>query len=111
MDSWEKKKTENNLKSILVTTFKSAKGLEFDTVIMPDFQNAISSNKNDYYVGCTRAKSYLFVLCLHNVPQLINQMTENSYELFEGEEISSVEEDEPQSKALPNIDLDDDLPF
>jgi ATP-dependent exoDNAse (exonuclease V) beta subunit len=37
MTEVEKSKTERDLKSILVTTFISAKGMEFDIVIMPEF--------------------------------------------------------------------------
>ena len=57
-----------SIKNIHITTFKSAKGLEFDTVIIPNFHkfNEILGNFNidwqDYYVGCTRAKSNLFLI-------------------------------------------------
>ena len=64
------------LKNVHITTFKSAKGLEFDTVIIPDFhkmQSIIGSYNvdwQDYYVGCTRAKSNLFLLSNINLPTL-----------------------------------------
>jgi superfamily I DNA/RNA helicase len=53
---------EGNLeiKNIHVTTFKSAKGLEFDVVILPEFH--LINNKfhivdwRDWYVGITRTK-------------------------------------------------------
>lgn len=61
------------LERIHISTFKSAKGLEFDTVIIPNFDSFdhfISDpkykgqfSKNDYYVGLTRAKRNLFLLC------------------------------------------------
>ena len=64
------------LKNVHITTFKSAKGLEFDTVIIPDF-NKMSSiigsyniDWQDFYVGCTRAKSNLFLLSNNNLPSL-----------------------------------------
>ncbi len=58
----------NNIFSkIHLTTFKSSKGLEFDIVIMPNFENfnffRYNGNvvtENDYYVGMTRAKEQLF---------------------------------------------------
>lgn len=65
------------LKNVHITTFKSAKGLEFDTVIIPDF-NLMPSFRNfnvdwqDYYVGCTRARSNLFLFSNKNYPSLNN---------------------------------------
>ena len=55
--------------NVHVTTFKSSKGAEFDTVIIPDF-GAMMSNisnlrviaENDYYVGITRAKRNLYLI-------------------------------------------------
>ncbi len=56
---------------IYLTTFKSSKGLEFDTVIIPDVHNfqywsqkdsSSIINSNDYYVGMTRAKEKLIML-------------------------------------------------
>jgi len=62
----------NNIEisNIHVTTYKSAKGLEFDTVIIPfinkfrDFINrshATRVNEEDYYVAFTRTKSNLYL--------------------------------------------------
>ena len=56
-----------DIKNIHVTTFKSAKGLEFDVVIIPDF-HLVTENRltivdwKDFYVGITRTKSNLFLL-------------------------------------------------
>lgn len=56
------------IKNLHITTFKSAKGLEFDTVIIPDFNRLYELDDNeivtwkDFYVGCTRTKSNLFIL-------------------------------------------------
>lgn len=64
------------LNNVHITTFKSAKGLEFDTVIIPNFNkmNSIIGNYNvdwqDYYVGCTRARSNLFLLSNQSLPSL-----------------------------------------
>ena len=68
---------EGNLeiKNIHVTTFKSAKGLEFDVVILPEFH--LINNKfhivdwRDWYVGITRTKSNLFMISnpsFNNIP-------------------------------------------
>ena len=64
------------IENIHITTFKSAKGLEFDTVIIPNFElyNKITGKFNiewkDYYVGCTRAKSNLFLISNSMLPGL-----------------------------------------
>ena len=76
-----KRDTEKNLMSILVTTYKSAKGLEFDTVILPEFQDANSRNNNQYYVGCTRAKQYLYLLCVSSIPNILKGFDESTYTL------------------------------
>lgn len=59
-----------SMENVHVTTYKSSKGIEFDTVILPDFQNwrenLIWFNKtvkeNDYYVVFTRAKRNLYLI-------------------------------------------------
>ncbi|SFE67556.1 Uncharacterized conserved protein [Chitinophaga sp. CF118] len=76
---------ETRLKTPFILTFESCKGLEFDIVIMPLFEKsdwALNNYKpnnsnpdkdakgnaktwstpNHYYVGCTRARSLLYVL-------------------------------------------------
>ena len=64
------------LKNVHITTFKSAKGLEFDTVIIPDFNKMASIvgsynvDWQDFYVGCTRARSNLFLFSNTNLPSL-----------------------------------------
>jgi DNA helicase IV len=57
--------TPTSLKKILVTTYISAKGLEFDAVIMPSVQQ--SDNSKQLYVACTRAKRnlHLFIESSH----------------------------------------------
>jgi DNA helicase IV len=66
------------------TTFKSAKGLEFDTVIIPNFDsmdwwiNNDKSTDKEYYVAFTRAKKNLVLLC-KNTPRRGN---DNFYELY-----------------------------
>jgi superfamily I DNA/RNA helicase len=61
------------MSGVHITTFKSAKGTEFDTVIIPNFhsfdfiinrQNNIS--EKDYYVAFTRTKTNLFLICRWN---------------------------------------------
>jgi superfamily I DNA/RNA helicase len=59
------------IENIHITTFKSSKGTEFDTVIIPDFQNyewnianlhLAPITENDYYVAITRARRNLYLI-------------------------------------------------
>lgn len=64
------------LLNIHITTFKSAKGLEFDTVIIPNFHryNQFHGNYNtdwqDFYVACARARSNLYLISNNELPDL-----------------------------------------
>lgn len=69
--------------NVHITTFKSTKGLEFDTVIIPyldkfnDFicrSNATKVNEEDYYVAFTRARRNLYLIS-HNELNFINNNT------------------------------------
>lgn len=65
-----------DIKNIHITTFKSAKGLEFDTVIIPDFHKykevcgSYHVEWQDYYVAITRARSNLYLICEYDMDQL-----------------------------------------
>lgn len=71
------------LSGVHITTFKSSKGTEFDTVIIPEFDsyswnltnrpNVVA--ENDYYVAFTRAKTNLFLLCRNGFPNIGNRDT------------------------------------
>ena len=57
------------IENVHVTTFKSCKGTEFDTVIIPNFEkmkyyinNMDVVEENDYYVAITRAKRNLLLI-------------------------------------------------
>ena len=77
----EKDKTENDLQNILVTTFKSAKGMEFDTVMMLGFEQTKPEFSNQYFVGATRAKTRLFVFCIGRLSSIFNDFDSSTYEL------------------------------
>ena len=73
------------LSGVHITTYKSSKGTEFDTVIMPNFDSfdwyiknrpAIISEK-DYYVAFTRTKTNLFLICKNNP----NKGNSNTFEI------------------------------
>ena len=62
--------TFEGLGNIHLTTFKSAKGLQFNSVIIPNFdsykwfiQNSERISQNDYYVALSRAETNIFLLC------------------------------------------------
>lgn len=62
------------IENVHVTTFKSSKGTEFDTVIIPDFERMQTNianlnviDENDYYVGITRAKRNLYLISSTNL--------------------------------------------
>lgn len=101
MSSEEKKDVERDLKNILITTFISAKGMEFDVVVMPEFDYAYS--KKQIYVGCTRAKNRLVLMYVgQSLPIMLSDFPKDSYDdgkLFGSESESTDEE------AV------DDLPF
>jgi superfamily I DNA/RNA helicase len=57
------------IENIHITTFKSAKGTEFDTVIIPDFEEMLLNitridvvKENDYFVAFTRARRNLYLI-------------------------------------------------
>ncbi len=77
---------KKRLKTPFVTTFDSCKGLEFNIVIMPFFEQsdwAMNNNNNDgrpyatrnhYYVAVTRAINDIFILC-DNKPNVLSFYT------------------------------------
>ncbi len=77
----KKQETENDLQNILVTTFKSAKGMEFDTVIMLGFEQTKDEDRNQYFVGATRAKTRLYILCIGKLSNIFETFDKNCYEL------------------------------
>lgn len=63
--------------NVHITTFKSAKGLEFDVVLIPDFgsmERLCDSfdilTWKDFYVAVTRARTSLYLFSEHNIPEL-----------------------------------------
>jgi DNA helicase IV len=73
------------MSGIHITPFKSAKGTEFDTVIIPEFDRyewnienrPRIAGQNDYYVAFTRAKSNLFLICRDGNPNIGDISTVN----------------------------------
>jgi len=95
------------IENILVTTYKSAKGLEFQVVIMPDMQTAmddIDKTPEHYYIACTRAKESLYLMFTGGkLPGYIEQFDKKSYEFVNDKVVS-------KNKVRSRV-LADDLPF
>lgn len=71
----QRRKGNVEIKNVHITTFKSAKGLEFDVVILPEFHLINNTFRivdwRDWYVGITRTKSNLFMIsnpAFNNLP-------------------------------------------
>ena len=73
----------SELKNIIITTFKSAKGIEFDIVIIPYFHDGAMNRAEEYYVGATRAKNQVYFLAINDIPQIMTHFKEDSYELVD----------------------------
>lgn len=108
--------------NVHICTYKSAKGLEFDTVIMPDM-NCYEYNldkldiieENDYYVAFTRAKRNLFLIensALKN-GKVFNPFLENaiSNNLVEVDYSYLTDVNTTTSSMLSDNTFEDDLPF
>jgi len=75
------KDVPQDLKNILITTFKSSKGMEFDIVIMPQIQFLNEKDLNQYYIGTTRAKTELYFLVIGKLPTIVENMDTSTYTL------------------------------
>lgn len=73
----------SELKNIIITTFKSAKGIEFDIVIIPYFSDATKDRPEEYYVGATRAKNQVHFLAIKDIPKIMMHFNKDSYELVD----------------------------
>lgn len=73
----------NSLNNILVTTIQSAKGMEFDIVIVPKFQIINKRNNELYFVASTRAKTELYMICEGYIPKIVVDFDDDSYNIIE----------------------------
>ena len=103
--------------NIHITTFKSAKGLEFDTVIIPNFNKyyEICGNYNtewqDFYVACTRARSNLYLISNYNLPQLHSVTDFDNTVGFDSSQKQPVLNTPYNSTNDTHISFSNDLPF
>lgn len=98
-----------NIENVLVTTFKSAKGLEFQVVIMPDMETARNQHyktEEHYYIASTRAKENLFLISKgETLPFYFRDFDSDSYQL------TKVEVTNAPTKTAVLPSPNDDLPF
>jgi DNA helicase IV len=73
----------SELNNIIITTFKSAKGIEFDIVIIPYFPDGAKNIQEEYYVGVTRAKYQVHFLAIKELPKIMANFEKNTYELVD----------------------------
>jgi len=99
----------HELENILVTTYKSAQGLEFQTVIMPNIETVAGKwyrTGEHYYIGSTRAKENLFLLATgETIPQYFKTFDQGSYQLKNTGKLTL------PTFAPEVLGEDDDLPF
>ena len=77
-----------NMSNVVLSTFQSCKGLEFDTVILADVGGMSDTlpKRKGYYVGCTRARNKLVLLYDRSsgeMPDWLQRMTIEKPGLFE----------------------------
>jgi DNA helicase IV len=105
-------KTDNiEISNIHITTYKSVKGLEFDTVIIPfmnKFQDYILKdsfptvvNEEDYYVAFTRTKTNLYLLSSEKLDFIDNSICEIEF-------LENNHYNKPDSLAQ---NIDNEIPF
>jgi superfamily I DNA/RNA helicase len=73
------------IENILVTTLTSAKGVEFQAVILPNLETALErygQTGEHYYVGCTRPKESLYLIALKKLPGCFRNFEKDSYKLI-----------------------------
>ncbi|MFD2697403.1 DNA/RNA helicase domain-containing protein [Mesonia sediminis] len=115
----------NQIERVHVTTFKSCKGLEFNTIIVPNFasyswwlrERPNIVTENDIYVVLTRSKNNVFLI--NNSPNYYSK--KNMAPLAIPLQRGTVQEEDyvpnqqiqnnQQQNNNPIIDDDDDLPF
>ena len=66
--------------AVNILTYHSAKGLEFDNVILPHFDHGNGFPDNIYYVGFSRAKCRLYILYNQHFPVRVKIANKNTFD-------------------------------
>lgn len=72
----------DDAENCVVTTYKSAKGLEFNHVIIPQL-NLGDMSKEQWFVACTRAINALQIFCRGGLPILLRNFSSETYKRVE----------------------------
>ncbi len=109
----EKETAEKNLKNVLITTFTSAKGMEFDIVILPDFQlvKPVVETKRQAYVACTRTRDKLYLFYQGGIPAILASFDSDTYDDGSWGSSNSGSAQSSQSEEYMSGGDSDDLPF
>lgn len=98
------------IENILITTYKSAKGLEFEVVIMPNIdlmKDKVYMTDEHYYISCTRARENLFLIINgKSLPYHFDHFDKNSFILNVTNKL-----DKPASKIIEIEEDPFDIPF
>lgn len=83
-DRAEKTRFFRSMNNIILSTFTSCKGLEFNTVIIADISKLSDdlTKKKGYYVGCTRAQENLIIFrdtSAMQIPNWFQQIDRSTY--------------------------------
>ena len=71
----------SELKPILITTFTSAKGMEFDAVVMPCLHDStVQKWRRQCFVGGTRAIRNLYVFCFRQLHPMLASFDAETYQ-------------------------------
>ena len=90
----EQREFLTSMHNVVLSTFISCKGLEFNTVIISDIAGLSDSvsKKKGYYVGCTRAQDRLILFkdsSKYTVPNWFQQIDRNLYELIREKQVAA----------------------
>ncbi len=69
---------DNNIPKL--TTYHSSKGLQFETVFMPNCENIYNDNRSALYVAITRSYQSLFIMHSGNLSNFFNNIPSELYE-------------------------------
>jgi superfamily I DNA/RNA helicase len=94
--SYQEKRTFlKSMSNVVLCTFKSCKGLEFNTVIVPEISHLSDdlTSKKGYYVGCTRAQDRLVLFQntnSYNLPNWFQGISSDLYEVISNNQESDL---------------------
>ena len=94
-EDWQNSKDTLNFSTTnpKLMTYHSAKGLQFETVFLPQIDNFYDdggTHRKSLYVAMTRTYRNLYVMYSGMLPELLSRIPQNLYETTENEEIEDI---------------------